>query len=143
MLNLIPLSRARRQKLLKSLSSLPIEFGGIIGARKNKIVCFYADPSYQGNDFYVPNVDILNRVICDWHTEGIRFAGIVHTHPNGFHFLSADDKKYACDIIETCRIEYVYFPIVTRKNRRKLKMDVYMVSNNESIKKQKIIVVPW
>ena len=60
---------------------------------------------------YTPNVEYLNDVIERW--QRWRFAGIVHSHVNNQHTLSATDKAYIEDIMMAMPpdIEHLYFPI--------------------------------
>lgn len=101
----------------KSFPVVPPESGGIFGSGSNGIVSkfFYdagrPDPSVA---IYTPNVFLLNRVILDWAQQGIRFCGMIHSHPYGVEQLSQCDMEYIGAIRSSIKDERVqlYFPII-------------------------------
>ncbi len=97
-------------------SRSPVESGGILG-RKNGILCrFYADGSTSAEE-YRPNVRVLDRVIADWWKEGIAFAGIAHSHPNGVVQLSREDLRYAETILAANpQMEALCFVVAAQRN---------------------------
>lgn len=97
-------------------SRSPIESGGILGI-KNGILCrFFADGSTSSEE-YRPNICVLNRVIAGWWQEGIAFAGIAHSHPNGVLQLSREDLSYAETIMAANpQIAALYFAVAAQRN---------------------------
>ena len=103
--------------LLRRLSPVPPETGGILGAGKQGIIeHIYLDRSVQSVDcaVYVPCVEQLNDQIIEWGEKGIRFCGIFHTHMLHEKTLSGSDVKYIEYIMTSLPENYsnMYFPIV-------------------------------
>lgn len=102
--------------IVKMISDVPPETGGILGEH-NDVICVaeFDSGEIQRNRYtYVPNVDRLNKVISQWISEGIRFAGIFHSHPGKQEDLSIADKAYIQKIMD-CMPDDVcvmHFPIV-------------------------------
>ena len=63
---------------------------------------------------YIPNVERLNEVISQWASEGIRFAGMFHSHPGKQEELSIADKSYIQRIMKFTpdAVHALHFPIV-------------------------------
>lgn len=76
---------------------------------------FYADGSTSSEE-YCPNICVLNRVIDGWWQEGIAFAGIAHSHPNGVLQLSREDIAYAETIVAANpQIEALCFAVAAQR----------------------------
>ena len=73
------------------------EMGGILGCETNNLVnYFYHDSTgISTKKIYIPDTMALNKVIDDWHTQGIKFVGFIHSHSEDRKFLSRLDIKYA------------------------------------------------
>ncbi len=80
--------------VIDELGNAPIESGGILGIRDG-MICSYFHDGYTAYNEYRPDVRKLNQVILQWSKQGIEFAGIVHSHPNGCLRLSPADFDYA------------------------------------------------
>lgn len=102
--------------LLKELHIVPPEQGGILGMRNGIICTFYLDNTdVQTNRYaYVPDIPRLNAVIAQWAGEGIRFAGMFHSHPDSQPRLSAADRAYIQKIMEVmpASISELHFPLI-------------------------------
>lgn len=85
------------------------ETGGILGVDGSNIVTkFYPDSTgVTTKAQYIPDVNKLNEIIREWATEGIAFAGFVHTHPKGAERLSSCDVNYAKRIKEICALSEI------------------------------------
>lgn len=110
------ITEAVLQIICEKLRIVPPEKGGIIGS-KNGIVCAYCldDGAVQNERYvYVPNIEMLNRVIVQWAEKGIRFAGIFHSHPYPQTELSIADEEYIEKIMEAMpeSVSELHFPVV-------------------------------
>lgn len=100
-------------ELLETFAQSPIESGGILGEKQGIIVRFSFDNVYTSDREYVPNVMFLNKTIQLWQEQGVHFAGIVHSHPNGLYMPSPDDEKYAKKILSlNSTLNKIFLPIV-------------------------------
>lgn len=94
----------------------PPEAGGILGSIDGCVCAFAYDPGVPDllRNCYTPDVDLLNRTIARWQTQGIMFCGIVHSHPPGQHMLSEGDMIYIQTIMDSLpeQISELFFPIV-------------------------------
>ena len=66
------------------LCKYPAECGGVIACNPDGIIVdFYFDhEAGTGNMFYSPSVSAINEVVNNkWHSGGLRFAGVAHSHP--------------------------------------------------------------
>lgn len=88
--------------IVGSIPVVPPETGGILGEHNGVICAVVFDEGDTQNEryAYIPNVERLNDVISQWASEGIRFAGIFHSHPGRQEELSIADKAYIQRIME-------------------------------------------
>lgn len=93
---------------IKKSLHLP-EMGGILGLDENCTVTrFHYDSTGTTTEtHYIPDVVKLNKVIQDWATEGIAFAGFVHSHPKNAQTLSSCDVDYAKKIKSRCSLNEI------------------------------------
>jgi len=105
-------------KILKSPSPPP-EIGGILGGHKNFVKeCFFdVGLSSNGYDEYVPNVKLINSKIEEWSFNNISLIGLFHTHFSNGDELSISDISYINKIMESIRLDKLYFPIVIPKKK--------------------------
>lgn len=89
------------------------ETGGILGCESNDVINhFHHDATGTSTKkIYVPDIIALNKVIADWHTQGIKFVGFIHSHSAGKKFLSRLDIKYAQKIKSYCAMSEVLMAI--------------------------------
>lgn len=96
--------------------SVPPESGGILGTHGSIVDVFHYDAGIPRLDAaeYTPDRKTLNLVLKDWSRSGIRFCGIMHTHPPGQLTLSAHDEAYIRTIMAAMpeEIRFLFFPIV-------------------------------
>ncbi len=95
-------------------SRTPVEAGGIFG-EKDGVICRFLADGHTSPVEYRPNVSFLNAAIAEWAREGVAFAGIAHSHPNGFLRLSRGDIAYARAIVAADpQIKELYFAVAAR-----------------------------
>lgn len=98
------------------LSRTPVEAGGIFGMR-NGAVCRFMAEGHTSALEYRPNVSFLNAAIAEWAREGIAFAGIAHSHPNGVLRLSRGDVGYAEAIVAANpQMRQLYFAVAAQRD---------------------------
>lgn len=103
------------RQILLELGAAPIESGGILGRRYGDVCAFFLDPR-GGAKEYIPDVSLLNRKLEQWAEDGISFAGIVHSHPNGVTHLSREDMRYGERIAKAVvksADQTLYFPVIS------------------------------
>lgn len=108
------------------------ETGGVLGIKENIVCSFYFDENstYVSNE-YCPNIDAINLKLEEWAKDGIAFAGILHSHPNGYTELSKADKECIFYILKTIHcLRQLYFPIITISNNDFL-MTVYCATQSQ------------
>ena len=97
-------------------SRAPVESGGIFGMRDGAVCRFLAEDHTSSTE-YRPNVSFLNAAIAEWAREGIAFAGIAHSHPNGVLRLSRGDTDYAEAIVAANpQIKELYFAVAAQQD---------------------------
>ena len=104
------------EKIFDNYPNPPPEQGGILGMKSN-VVCEYYHDSFsveRDKAIYEPNVVELNKVIEQWNSQKISFAGIIHSHLAGQNTLSSGDKEYIRKVlfVMPASIKELYFPIV-------------------------------
>lgn len=83
------------------------------------VVCRYCHDRHTAQDCYVPDAEKLNRVIEQWAKEGVEFAGIAHSHPNGCYFLSPADFSYSQKIKNSApELTTLIFSVLTKADDR-------------------------
>lgn len=104
------------EQLLQAFPPVPPENGCILGAIGGTVCAFVYDGGSTITDraVYYPDVSRLNRIIDRWTAEGIRFAGLCHSHPPDQFSLSGSDVSYIRTIMSCMpdSIEELYFPLV-------------------------------
>ena len=95
---------------------VPPEMGGILGMKKGVVcACTYDQPPLQRDRaIYIPNVEFLNKRICEWKEQGISFCGMFHSHPFNQPKLSGEDNEYIKTIFQVMpeTVRDLFFPIV-------------------------------
>ena len=89
------------------------ETGGILGCEEIGVVNhFYYDVTGTSTDRnYIPDTTALNKVIADWHAQGIKFAGFVHSHSAEKPELSRLDVRYSEKIKRYCSMTEILMVI--------------------------------
>ena len=102
---------------LLACPTVPPEMGGVLGLRNADVIDAIAFdhgiPNGNGGT-YVPDTAALNRVLATWDEEGIRFAGMFHTHAEQWPELSKEDRSYIITILDAMppAVDCLYFPLV-------------------------------
>lgn len=108
-------------RIVGNLSTGERESGGLLGSRKGIVECFEFDMGIADDTcaVYRPDICRLNCVLVQWGRMGIRFCGMVHSHPVGQERLSSADHRYISTIMETMpkEIDWLYFPLVLPEGR--------------------------
>ncbi|MBE5924163.1 MAG: hypothetical protein E7271_06830 [Lachnospiraceae bacterium] len=113
------------------------ETGGLIGMRENECTDFVFDKGILSDEnTYIPDTHFLNDILKRWNALGIDFCGLVHSHKNNPE-LSADDLKYAVEILKSNDLKeiYMFIYITSRK-----KLNSYIVTT-ETVKRVRLVVV--
>lgn len=100
-----------------SIGARPAESGGMLGTSDGgkTIDHFYFDnTAVMTANTYSPDIATLNRIINQWDEQGVRFCGIIHSHPLGSRKPSHEDVEYAQRILENMELPNgtLYTPIV-------------------------------
>ena len=103
-------------RIVHAFRPVPPENGGIIGLINGEVCVFCLDKAAAITDRnrYIPNAAFLSDEATKWAENGIRFAGVVHSHPQNQKELSSQDRRYICEIVKAlqCDSEPLFFPIV-------------------------------
>ena len=113
------------------------EWGGILGSTDGiHIDRYYFDSTaLRTGCSYTMDTDALNRVIHKWNDEGIRFIGVIHSHPNGATSPSGGDLRLAERIIETMDVGGELFtPIVQVSPELNGNIRIYPYTVSRSVK---------
>lgn len=121
-------------KLRTQISNEPPESGGIFGSQNDVItkIAFDKINNICHACSYYPNIKYLNSIIEEWGKQGIRFAGIFHTHFADVSTLSSGDKEYIKRILLAMpdNVDKLYFPVYALPSRN-LTMYCACINNNE------------
>lgn len=91
----------------------PPETGGILGGTNGVINHIVPDRGFGDYDQYIPDTELLNRIIIQWAERNISLMGIYHTHFVGCTELSNGDMRYISRIMDSAgEGSILYFPIV-------------------------------
>ncbi len=111
-------------RILRTLGSMPPEQGGALGAdRQTGIItqfCF-DQSSRRTAGTYSPDSAKVTKIIEQWKSQGIRFCGMIHSHPISGG-PSEGDRSYAERILRAMPETLggkMFLPIVTRDTVRK------------------------
>ena len=107
-----------------TLGATKRESGGIIGSRGGVVCAFEQDRECE-NDEYIPDIELLNKVIRSWHDDGIEFEGIIHSHMSN-NKLSFADIAYARRIICHNESDQIFMLLYVQSEER-----VYAFGVNE------------
>lgn len=90
------------------------EEGGILGEQNGSITHFYYDndPYKSEPNIYLPNAEAFNTVISEWEKHGIKFAGLIHTHPSGHSRLSGADIIMAEQLLSNFGRHSILMPVI-------------------------------
>ena len=103
--------------IYKAFISNQYESGGLLGSRDGVICSFLFDIGNGSSSEYAPNVSLFNDTLKTWAESNIKFAGIIHSHPNDCRCLSFEDEKTIHNICASIKVNNaLFFPILTISN---------------------------
>lgn len=109
------------EQMLYGMYAVPPEAGGILGEQQGVITNVYFDFSSKEKNraIYIPDVNLLNKIICEWRSEKINFIGMFHSHLKHADTLSCEDVRYVTSVMEGIRdqVEFLLFPIVIPQHK--------------------------
>lgn len=129
--------------IIDGFSNTSRETGGIIGAKKDKIVsCVIFDQARQPDQHpccYSPNVEFLNKCIEEWQNDSIQFLGVFHSHLGNTSTLSEMDMQYIRKIVDSMPdpIKQLYFPVYVIPQKV---LVVYCADKNGRIQEEALVV---
>lgn len=104
---------------------IPPETGGVLGMKNNSSIiekiCFIENRFSDSSGVFLPDTYKANEIISNWMKNGIRFAGMFHSHALQWPELSRADKDYIVTIMQAMPsgVDELVFPIVfPRKGAR-------------------------
>lgn len=130
--------------IINSRTEKPPETGGILGEKNGVIIETYLDSGIQTANMcsYIPNVDMLNKIIKEWQEKGIMFSGVFHTHFWGVKTLSKTDKEYIYAIMKNMpkEIKGLYFPLVVMPEKEMICYRAELINEKLAIEIESIKV---
>lgn len=114
----VNMTRAAFDAILASVGSQKPEQGGALGMNADHVITrFYYDKEASvSGATYSPAAHQITEVIREWEANGIRFCGMLHSHPGKYGVPSRGDIEYA-DSILTAMPEtlagVMHMPIIT------------------------------
>lgn len=139
---MLKIYRKTYDDFITTVSQLPIESGGIIGAVDNVVCSYFVDNTNYNSDTYKPNADLLNDKIQQWQKSDIEFFGIFHTHPVSVKELSVPDKQSITLLMNqlTDSSKILFFPLVFQ-DKTMVVFKAEVANGNVVIKKSKIVII--
>lgn len=139
---MLKIYRKTYDDFISTVSQLPIESGGVIGAVDGIVCTYFIDNINYDSDTYKPDTDLLNDKIQRWQKSDIEFYGIFHTHPDSVKELSVPDKQsielLMNQITDSSKI--LYFPLVFQ-DKTMVAFKAEVADGNVVIKKVKIVII--
>lgn len=134
------------KKLNNQIGNDPPESGGILGYDEHNIISEIAfdQPTVITHPCsYYPNVNYLNGIIKEWINNGIKLAGIFHTHFSDVETLSVGDKIYIRKILSSmpADIDKLYFPIYTLPSRKLILYSACLINDNLIINREHFKII--
>lgn len=109
------------EAIIRQLSYVPAERGGILGAKVGEpISAFYYDSTgYGTKNSYSPDCEAINNILeNEWFPQDIYMIGVIHSHDTMETFPSCTDLLYAEKIYRAIGMnEEFYFPIFNKGKR--------------------------
>ena len=121
------------------------EFGGILGGKEGIVSRFFTDYGMQSEWMcaYIPNVDLLNRVITEWQEDDVEFYGLFHSHFYGVETLSAQDRSYIKEIHAHLPAEILEmsFPLLVFPEKKIINYVSHRRSGDYEITREPVVIV--
>lgn len=134
-----------QRQIAQTIGTRCPEQGGILGSSDGeRIDHYYFDSGARvTGSTYTFDDRTLNRVIRQWNRMGVRFIGVVHSHPEGYTRPSQGDLNIASQIIETMDVGgHLFTPIVQVDPELTGDIRIYPYSFEQKVvlKKQKVVL---
>ena len=112
---MMKIKRKVLEEIRSTIGTQEPETGGILGINDGVVCAFYFDKNAEHRiGEYSPNTSDVNLKLAEWAKQGIAFAGIIHSHPNGLSELSEGDREGIFTVLKAIpKVDKLYFPIVT------------------------------
>lgn len=115
------ISPAVYETLYMTVGSHPPECGAIIGAPDadptNITQVWFDRNAGIGKAYYTPTCDRISAIVGQWMSMNNKhhFAGIIHSHHDGFSSLSSLDLRSAAKILRENQMQSLYLGLFHRK----------------------------
>ena len=129
--------------ILSRYSSVPPERGGILGMVGDVVQEYVHDDAETVLEraVYVPDITFLNQCIREWSSRGVKFAGMVHSHPPNQRNLSSGDLEFIKRLYQhNPDLWPTYFPLVIQQ-RELVVFRVMMSSGSMEVEKDNLLFV--
>ena len=102
------------EAIVKTIASTIPECGGILGMKKDAVVSEYIfDKGIENStEYYIPDINTLNKALIEWSNKNIRFCGMIHSHLLGRNKLSSSDIDYGRRILSSMNMDSIYMLLV-------------------------------
>ena len=102
------------EAIVKTIASTIPECGGILGMKKDAVVSEYIfDKGIENStEYYIPNINTLNKVLIEWSNKNIQFCGMIHSHLFGRNKLSSSDIEYGRQILTSMNMDSIYMLLI-------------------------------
>lgn len=109
-----------KQEIDRTIGRFRPERGGILGSSDGvHIDHYHFDANAQVSSVtYTFDAPTLNRVIGEWNDKGVRFVGVIHSHPFGCTTPSAGDAAIARQIVECMDVDGALFTPIAQVDPR-------------------------
>ena len=115
-LQAVSIAKSVYYQILHDLGLRQPECGGVLGMARNGVIsAWYHDLTGKSSPTsYSPDVLAINSVLRDeWQPNGIKMAGIVHSHSTGKRVPSCGDINYGLRILDSLdTVDVFYLPIL-------------------------------
>ena len=102
------------EAIVKTIASTTPECGGILGMKKDAVVCEYVfDKGIENStEYYIPDINTLNKALIEWSNKNVQFYGMIHSHLLGRNKLSSSDIDYGRQILTSMNMDSIYMLLV-------------------------------
>lgn len=114
----VDLSAEAFRKILSALGTVRPEHGGALGMDESGVIThfFYDQTACRTGGTYTPDNKRITHQINAWSADGVRFCGMIHSHPGNMNCPSSPDLEYAKRILRAMPDTLkgiMHMPIVT------------------------------
>ncbi len=102
------------EAIVKTIASTIPECGGILGMKRDTVISEYVfDKGIENStEYYIPDINTLNKVLIEWSDKNIQFCGMIHSHLLGRNKLSSSDIDYGRQILKSMNMDSIYMLLV-------------------------------